>query len=411
MPYPSDETFPSPDLFPADDAANLSALGAYLYEALGPIAEPFDARRGYPLRAYADAIGSMFQPVFDLVDDPEILLDPDRTPVDWLPWLSQFIPGGVQISPQANLPQRPGNLAPNPSAEDGVLPWALIWNPFTLPSPPPTLTSEVNAWATSGTHVFHHFGDVEPGNGSPQSGVGLSPTSQLSASIGEVWTLTADVNVLHLPDSDGVGTVSPLYVALQFNNALGANITTQVFAYSGLGSKTVTVSGVAPTGAATVRALFYAQHSSAAPLGHRTNEFLLDNIRMTVVVPSGEGYRVLTAPLLKDPPAARRGTVPAIVEEVQRFLNPPQTVFTVERQGGNMYIGAISVINSEIIPGHSVADIQARVNAVAPAARIITVSGINGADWLSVRDTHTDWSDVRSTFVDWGEVRSNPTKQ
>jgi hypothetical protein len=121
-------------------------------------------------------------------------------------------------------------------------------------------------------------------------------------------------------------------------------------------------------------------------------------------------YRTAVLPDLLNPPRRRRGTVPAIVEVVQRYLNSPKTVFTVERQGGNMYVGAISVLNSQIGAGHTVAEIQAAVNAVSPAGRIITVSGITGGDWLSLRNTHATWTAVRSTFTDWAEVRSNPTK-
>jgi hypothetical protein len=211
----------------------MTQVGGWVYDSLAPLAV-YDKERGYPLAFWTDAIGAMFQPVLDLVDDPEILLDPNRTPVGWLPWLGQFVPGGGPIR--------------------------------------------------------------------PQRATGSSPETD-------------------------------------------------------------------------------------------------------------SAYRASVLPDLLDPPSRRRGTVPAIVEVVQRYLVAPRTVFTVERQGGNMYVGTISVLSSQIAAGHTVAEIQAAVNKVAPAGRIITVSAITGSNWQALRDTHTDWADVRSTFTDWAEVRSNPTKQ
>lgn len=211
----------------------MTTVGGWIYDSLRPVAEPYDEARGYPLAVYADAIGAMFQPVLDLVDDPSALVDPNRAPVDWLQWLGQFVPGGSPIRPQRKT------------------------------------------------------------GGSPET------------------------------DAD---------------------------------------------------------------------------------------YRSAVIPNLIDPPSRRRGTVPAIAQNVQQFLNPPKTVITVERVGGNMYIGTISVISSQIRPGYTIADIQARVNAIQPAGRIITVSGITSSNWQALRDTHATWTAVRSTFADWAEVRSNPTK-
>lgn len=203
-------------------------VGDRLYEALLPVAEPYDAVRGYPLRTYASGIGSMFQPIENLVRDLDQLVDPDSMPVSWLPWLGQFV--GQSLSP------------PGPAERS-------------------------------------------------------------------------------------------------------------------------------------------------------------------------DDYRNRVTPLIKDPPHRRRGTLTAIVEEVQSFLNPPRTVYVTERQGGNARIGALGVIAAEYKSGTTLAKIQARVNAIKPAGRLITVSEVSGLNWQSLRDTHTDWNDVRSTFVDWNEVRTNPTKQ
>lgn len=121
--------------------------------------------------------------------------------------------------------------------------------------------------------------------------------------------------------------------------------------------------------------------------------------------------RARVSPEIKNPSHYRRGTVPAIMDEVTKRLNTGATAFITERVASSAYNGTIAVLNSSIKAGETVATIQAAVNKVKPAGRIITVSGITGGDWQSLRDTHTDWNDVRSTFVDWAEVRSNPTKQ
>lgn len=204
----------------------LTQVGGWIYDALRPIAEPYDAARGYPSAVYADAIGGMLQPVYDIVNDADILLDPDRTPVNWLPWLGQFVGQTIQ-------------------------------------------------------------GDRLP--------------------------LETDA-----------------------------------------------------------------------------------------------AYRARITPLIKDPPHRRRGTVPAIVEEVQAFLVSPKTVYVAERQGGSPYIGTIGVIAAQYAVGTTLAAIQARVNAVAPVGRIITVSNVTGIDWQTARDVHTDWTDIRSQFADWAAVKANP---
>jgi len=68
-----------------------------MYEALQPMAVE-DAKWGWPLLAYLDAIGRMFQDGADLVQDGpngepgwSIVLDIDRIPDAGLDWLGQFI--------------------------------------------------------------------------------------------------------------------------------------------------------------------------------------------------------------------------------------------------------------------------------------------------------------------------------
>lgn len=210
----------------SDPGSVESEVGVWMYDALEPLAVK-DEQLGYPLLALADGIGSMFQPTYDIVSDPNILLDPDRTPIDWIPWLAQFV------------------------------------------------------------------GQPLPGDKVPDE----TPTA----------------------------------------------------------------------------------------------------------------YRSRMLPYIKDPPHRRRGTVPSILEEVRKFLIPGANVYAIERQGGNMYIGSIGVVASQLLAGATVAQIQARIEQIQPAGRMITVTAITGGDWLSLRTTHTDWADVLSTYDDWAEVKANPT--
>ena len=82
----------------------MPALGSFdseLYEDLGPLAWA-DPQNGYALAAYCGAIGTMFNPVRTLAraDDMgnpgwSILLDINRCPTAYLPWLGQFV--GVPV--------------------------------------------------------------------------------------------------------------------------------------------------------------------------------------------------------------------------------------------------------------------------------------------------------------------------
>jgi hypothetical protein len=201
-------------------------VGGWLYDALAPL-QAHEDRLGYPLLAFCLGIGAMFQPVYDIVSDPNILLDPDRTPPGWVPWLAQFV------------------------------------------------------------------GQPLPGEQLPSE--------------------------------------------------------------------------------------------------------------------SPEAYRLRMAPYIKNPPHRRRGTVPAILEEVKKFLVDGANVYAVERQGGNMYVGSIGVVSSQLKPGMTIPMIQARIEEIQPGGRLITVTAITGGDWLSLRTTHTDWADVRTTYTDWAQVKANPT--
>lgn len=77
-----------------------------LYDALGPLTAG-DAALGYPLLRWLDGVGSILQPLDDLVRDTPLgpgwsqLMDPNRCPVQYLPWLGQFV--GVTVD--TSLPE------------------------------------------------------------------------------------------------------------------------------------------------------------------------------------------------------------------------------------------------------------------------------------------------------------------
>jgi hypothetical protein len=69
-----------------------------IYDNLYPIAHVYDPGNGWPLLAYIDGIGLLFQDGATLVEDgPDgepgwsIVLDINRIPDEGLPWLAQFI--------------------------------------------------------------------------------------------------------------------------------------------------------------------------------------------------------------------------------------------------------------------------------------------------------------------------------
>jgi hypothetical protein len=84
-------------------APALDSFAALLYDALAPLAA-LDGQADWHLAHYCGALGVMFQPVADVArDTPDgpgwsAVLDLERCPDAWLPWLAQFvgvtIPGG-----------------------------------------------------------------------------------------------------------------------------------------------------------------------------------------------------------------------------------------------------------------------------------------------------------------------------
>jgi hypothetical protein len=74
----------------------LESFAAALYDAIYPLTE-LDGQTGWHLAKFAGALGEMFQPVADVArDTPEgpgwsAVLDLQRCPDEWLPWLAQFV--------------------------------------------------------------------------------------------------------------------------------------------------------------------------------------------------------------------------------------------------------------------------------------------------------------------------------
>ena len=101
MPDPVGGLYPSPTLYPGIPDGPFTTL---LLESMASWVDPAGA-----LTAYNEAIGSMFDPVAEIVydvgspDQPatytpgwSVLLDPDNCPTQYLPYCSQFNGTGVQ---------------------------------------------------------------------------------------------------------------------------------------------------------------------------------------------------------------------------------------------------------------------------------------------------------------------------
>jgi hypothetical protein len=83
-----------------DPPPELASFAALLYDALAPLAT-LDGQADWHLAHYCGAHGAMFQPVADVARDTpagpgwSAVLDLDRCPDAWLPWLAQFV--GVTV--------------------------------------------------------------------------------------------------------------------------------------------------------------------------------------------------------------------------------------------------------------------------------------------------------------------------
>src|SRR5215468_578343 len=87
---------------PATPAPALESFAYNLYEGMEPVAW-LDGTVGWSLAFFCGALGAMFQEVQDLArDSPDgpgwsAVMDLDRCPDGWLPWLAQFV--GVTVVP------------------------------------------------------------------------------------------------------------------------------------------------------------------------------------------------------------------------------------------------------------------------------------------------------------------------
>jgi hypothetical protein len=97
----------SPPLPPlTEDASNLWEL---LYESMGYHLES-DEENDFALRKLCEALCFPMQPIYDLVRERDgqkgcaMLLDPDQCPVQWLPYLAQWV--GAVLTPGMSEEQR-----------------------------------------------------------------------------------------------------------------------------------------------------------------------------------------------------------------------------------------------------------------------------------------------------------------
>lgn len=129
---------------------NFSEIGGWVYnESLLPAAEPYDAARGYPLAWLADGLGRQLQPVYDLVKDPSILVDPDRAPRGWLPWLSQFVDARIPESGLSTQAEEIARIKDPPRRRRGTVPAMVeLLQQYLLTSKTVIVTERVggNAW-------------------------------------------------------------------------------------------------------------------------------------------------------------------------------------------------------------------------------------------------------------------------
>jgi hypothetical protein len=129
------------------------------------------------------------------------------------------------------------------------------------------------------------------------------------------------------------------------------------------------------------------------------------------IPPRGSGNEAADRAVLKNPPRARRGTVPAIIESVQALLTGTKTVLYNERDvGGSAYHGNVATLTAETPNPTAVAALFTPNDprCIKPAAIIIDYTTVNNVDWLTLKTTHVDWADVKGQFATWQDVKNNP---
>jgi hypothetical protein len=121
-----------------DAPPDLESFADNLYAGMEPLAW-MDSAVGYALAHFCAALGSMFQAVEDVArDTPEgpgwsAVLDLDRCPDAWLPWLAQFvgvtvIPGSTPEEQRARIASTDGFRRGTPAAIEGAAAATLTGN-------------------------------------------------------------------------------------------------------------------------------------------------------------------------------------------------------------------------------------------------------------------------------------------
>ena len=107
-------------------ASDPGAFGLELYADVAPLAWE-DPGNGYALRTLTEALGDMFDEVRSLVRTDSagnpgwtIVLDVDRCPTAFLPWLGQFV--GVQVDPSLTDPQQRAQIRAETGMARGSVP-------------------------------------------------------------------------------------------------------------------------------------------------------------------------------------------------------------------------------------------------------------------------------------------------
>lgn len=127
---------------PAAPPFELDSFAALLYDALAPLAA-WDEGAGWALAHYCAAIGAMFQPVEDIArDTPDgsgwsAVLDLERSPDSWLPWLAQFvgvttIPGSTPAATRQRIASTDGFRRGTPAALEGAAAATLTGNKIVI---------------------------------------------------------------------------------------------------------------------------------------------------------------------------------------------------------------------------------------------------------------------------------------
>jgi hypothetical protein len=369
------------------------------------------------------------------VEDPDKLLDPDRTPADWLEWLGQFVGAGVS-GKRGRVAERT-NLVPHPSFEDGTVGTPPLSFVTSTAGDPAASTTPTKDWARYGVWSVRY--QVTRSDGAATvvrtpigtSGVPVTPNGWYGGRVsGRLRAGVPGATVvarIYWYKSDGTASTvtssaAGSAVSVPISQVVDLNVKAQApsdAAFASIGFYTSV--GVAYSLDVDVDAFAVYRLSGAADAvpGYGDGTFAdwiwngaaYNSTSSLMRVETDAELRARISPLIKDPPKRRRGTVPAILEVVRNLLTPGASIFYNERVGGNWKTGTIAILTGSRKTGVTLQNIQDAVNAVKPAGSLITVSEITGGNWQSVRDTHTDWLDVRATFVDWAEVRSNPTKQ